>query len=212
MKTIIVSAAIHVGLVGLTLLYPHDATTKPVPPRRPPILIYNPLQPDGPKHTTGSGRTGGPGAPPSAGPGAPPGLAGGPNVDIRENPIAWPGTGADTVWGGSPRASGGGQPAGGVLSADVVEVQVTPLPGAPTPRYPEALRAAGIEGRVAMEFVVDTAGRVEAGSLRVIASDAGAFVASVRAALIATRYHPALVGGRPVRQLVRQEFAFALSR
>ena len=100
----------------------------------------------------------------------------------------------------------------GVLSADVVEVQVTPYPGAPTPRYPEALRAAGIEGDVTLEFVVDTTGRVEGGSVRVLSSAADAFVVSVRDALAGTRYHPALVGGRRVRQLVRQGFVFSLTR
>jgi protein TonB len=117
------------------------------------------------------------------------------------------------VWdlSGTP-AGGGGKKPDGVMSADVVDVAAAPLPGGPKPRYPEALRAAGIEGHATLEFVVDTTGRVDPGSIRVIASDADAFVVSVRDALAATRYHPALVGGRPVRQLVRQEFAFALTR
>jgi protein TonB len=98
------------------------------------------------------------------------------------------------------------------VSANVVDVQVAPYPGAPTPRYPEALREAGIEGEVTLEFVVDTTGRVERGSVRVLSSAADAFVVSVRDALAGTRYHPALVGGRRVRQLVRQGFVFSLTQ
>jgi periplasmic protein TonB len=99
-----------------------------------------------------------------------------------------------------------------VFSADVVDVPVAPYPGSPAPQYPELLRAAGIEGRATIEFVVDTTGRADLGSIRVLSTDADAFVVSIRAALAATRYHPALVGGRPVRQLVRQAFSFALTR
>lgn len=118
---------------------------------------------------------------------------------------------ADTAWDVVPSPTHSESPTG-VLSADVVDVQVTPYPGAPTPRYPDALREAGVEGEVTLEFVVDTTGRVDGGSVRVISTPADAFVVSVRDALVATRYHPALVGGRRVRQLVRQEFVFSLTQ
>jgi TonB family protein len=126
-------------------------------------------------------------------------------------PVRGVGSGSGTTTG-HPFPTFTAQRPDGVLSADLVDVAAAPLPGGPKPRYPEALRAAGIEGRATLEFVVDTTGRIDPGSIRVIASDADAFVVSIRDALAATRYHAALVGGRPVRQLVRQEFAFALTR
>jgi TonB family protein len=124
----------------------------------------------------------------------------------------------DTTWTTGPSVarsdgSGTGQPSHtGVLSADVVDVQVSPYAGAPTPRYPESLRTAGVEGEVTLEFVVDTSGRMEVGSMRTISSTAQAFVVSACDAVAATRYHPALVAGRRVRQVVRQQFVFSLTQ
>jgi TonB family protein len=138
-----------------------------------------------------------------------------PGIDISLAPPSTDiGARAIDTWDGASheRGNGGGQTQTGVVSANVVDVQVAPYPGAPTPRYPEALREAGIEGEVTLEFVVDTTGRVERGSVRVLSSAADAFVVSVRDALAGTRYHPALVGGRRVRQLVRQGFVFSLTQ
>lgn len=56
-------------------------------------------------------------------------------------------------------------------TGDVALVRVPDEPPslvfAPTPRYPETLRAAGFEGLVEIEAVIDTTGRAEAASLRV---------------------------------------------
>jgi protein TonB len=138
-----------------------------------------------------------------------------PDVDVsRTLPSTGVGTRIVETWDGpSHEGSHGGEPTpNSVLSSDVVDVQVMPYAGGPTPRYPEALREAGVEGQVTLEFVVDTTGRVEGGSVRVLSSAADAFVVSVRDALAGTRYHPALVGGRRVRQLVRQGFVFSLTQ
>jgi protein TonB len=80
------------------------------------------------------------------------------------------------------------------------------------PKYPEIARNAGIQGVVAVRFIVGTDGRVEGGSIDVLSTPHDAFVAAVRAALLSTRYRPAEVGGRPVRQLVEQSFTFRLDR
>ncbi len=78
----------------------------------------------------------------------------------------------------------------------------------PTPRFPPALAGAGIGGRVELEYVVDTAGRAEPGSLRTLASAHPAFEEAARASVLAARYRPARAGGRVVRQLVRQTLSF----
>lgn len=82
----------------------------------------------------------------------------------------------------------------------------------PAPRYPAALEAVGIEGRVTVEFVIDTTGAVEARSIRVAGSTHPAFEASARTALAAARFHPARLSRRPVRQLTRQSIRFVAGR
>ena len=91
-----------------------------------------------------------------------------------------------------------------------VEKIAEPFPGNAPPRYPETLRAAGIEGSVTLVFVVDTTGRADMGSIRVKRTDSDLFTASVKDALEKARFHPAEIGGRKVRMLVEQPFVFAL--
>jgi protein TonB len=204
---------IHVIVVGLVVLFtPRIVHTHPRP-REWANVVYSPPQPaDHGRHFGGVRAVCQCVPPPSF---VPPTIT---NIDVSPTSPS-PNVGTAVVvghavvdeWDGPSDIgrSRGGQPSSGVLSADV-EVQVTQYPGAPTPRYPETLREAGIQGEVTLEFVVDTTGRVEQGSVRVLSSTADAFVVSVRDALAGTRYHPALVGGQRVRQLVRQGFVFSL--
>ena len=101
---------------------------------------------------------------------------------------------------------------GATFRADQVEKQVALLPGGSPPRYPDALRMAGVEGQVVAVFVVDDQGRVEAGSISFLRSDNEQFEREVRATLRDMRFAPAEVGGRKVRQLVQMPFVFKLSR
>jgi protein TonB len=119
---------------------------------------------------------------------------------------------APPAGGADEGVSGTGAQSGGVYAAGdrYVEKAVVAVPGSPQPRYPETLRQARVEGEVEVEFVVDTLGRVERGSLRILRSDHELFAAAVRAALPGMRFLPAEAGGRRVRQLVRQPFSFAV--
>lgn len=54
------------------------------------------------------------------------------------------------------------------------------LPGATGPTYPETLCAAGIEGQVTAQFVVDSAGRVVLSSFTVLDRQHPLFTAAVR--------------------------------
>ena len=74
------------------------------------------------------------------------------------------------------------------------------------------LRSASIEGEVLVRFVVDNQGRVEAASIRILETTHSAFADAVRRWLLRSRYAPAEVAGRPVRQLVEQRVSFALLR
>jgi protein TonB len=93
-----------------------------------------------------------------------------------------------------------------------VEKPVTALPGSASPRYPDILRQAGVEGEVLAQFVVDTTGRAEMNSFKVLKTSHDLFGTSVKNALAGMRFIPAEVGGRKVRQLVQQPFSFAIAK
>ena len=98
------------------------------------------------------------------------------------------------------------------LRENQVEKSVIAIPGTATPRYPPMLQSAGLEGDVRAQFVVDTLGRVERGSVQVLETSHDLFATAVREALARARFQPAEVGGRHVRQLVEQTFTFRISR
>lgn len=93
-----------------------------------------------------------------------------------------------------------------------VEKQVAPAPGNPPPRYPDMLRSANVEGEVLVQFVVDTTGRVEMSTFKVLKSSHDLFTSAVRQNLGASRYYSAEIGGRKVKQLVQQPFNFTLTK
>ena len=88
-----------------------------------------------------------------------------------------------------------------VYAVEVVEELPVRL-GGDTPKYPELLRSAGITGEVMLEFVIDTAGRVEQGSARIVSSTHRLFDAPALAVLASWRFRPARIGGLPVRARV----------
>ena len=89
-----------------------------------------------------------------------------------------------------------------------VEKPVMAVPGSPTPRYPDILKSAGVEGEVVVAFVVDTTGRADVSSLKILKATHELFAAAVRTALPSMRFLPAEVGGKKVKQLVQQPFVF----
>jgi TonB family protein len=99
----------------------------------------------------------------------------------------------------------------GILLAGEVDEPVSVLVPA-RPVYPPALAAAGIAGEVRVEFVVDTAGRCEPGSVRTVSSTNPGFEAAARAAVCEAKYLPGRVARQAVRQLVQQKVAFRQSQ
>jgi TonB family protein len=87
-----------------------------------------------------------------------------------------------------------------------------PRPGNPAPRYPDAMRAAGIEGEVVTQFVVNADGSPDVGTLKVLKATDPQFVDAVKSVLSQMRFHPAEVNGRAVRQLTQMPFQFTLSK
>lgn len=96
------------------------------------------------------------------------------------------------------------------------EFQVTKsaqqIPGTGRLRYPDALRAANVEGVVLAQFVVTADGDVEPGTFKELRSSNPLFTAAVRANLANMKFSPAEVKGVRVKQLVQQPFTFSLSR
>lgn len=78
------------------------------------------------------------------------------------------------------------------------------------PIYPPDLLAKGAQGSVQATYVVDSTGRVDTSTIKVVRSDDPKFTASVRTALGSMRFRPAKRAGKTVRQLVEQKFNFKI--
>ena len=100
----------------------------------------------------------------------------------------------------------GAEPVGAV-PAEAVDDPVVVI-HQPMPRYPHALAAAGVSGRVELEYVVDTLGRVEAGSIRTLLNPDPSLTSAAWDAVLASRFRAARLHGTVVRQLVRQALVF----
>ena len=92
-----------------------------------------------------------------------------------------------------------------------VEKPVTQIANSPTPKYPDILRQAGVEGEVLVSFVVDETGVADPASFKVIRATHELFATAVRQALPAMRFTAAEVGGKKVKQVVEVPFSFAIA-
>lgn len=84
------------------------------------------------------------------------------------------------------------------------------IDGTRPPEYPAGLRGQHMEGQVDAQFVVTERGMVDPGTIRILRSTDPEFSESVRRHLHTARYIPALIDGRPVRQVVQQSFVFGM--
>ncbi len=109
------------------------------------------------------------------------------------------------LFGGGPETTAV-DPAQVLLAGEVDEPVTVLVPARLV--YPAQLAAAGVSGEVRLEFVVDTAGRCEPLTVRVLASSDRGFEASAKEAVCGTVYRPGKVRGQAVRQLVQQKVAY----
>lgn len=79
------------------------------------------------------------------------------------------------------------------------------------PAFPDMLRQAGIDGRVLIEFVIDTLGRAERNSLRTISTSHPLFEAPARQAVLSCRFRPGRIQGKAVRVRVQQPVNFNIA-
>lgn len=109
-------------------------------------------------------------------------------------------------------AAGLASPSDSLFTLATVDKPAIPRPDNPKPVYPVSLRDALVEGTVVAQFVVDSAGRAEPRSIVIVSTTHPLFGDAVRQTLLRSRYLPAMAGGRTVRQVVEQRFAFTLTR
>jgi TonB family protein len=96
-----------------------------------------------------------------------------------------------------------------VFTADQVSVPAALLgDGGGARVYPDSLWTAAVPGRAVAEFIVGEDGRVEVGTVSIASATHPYFASAARAALDRAVFNPALLNGRPVRQLVDLPFHF----
>jgi TonB family protein len=78
------------------------------------------------------------------------------------------------------------------------------------PPYPESMLRRRIEGVVLVQYVVDTLGRADTLSFRVLSATHADFARAVRNTLPFMRFRPAIMANHRVSQLVQQPFAFKI--
>jgi protein TonB len=93
-----------------------------------------------------------------------------------------------------------------------VEKPAEMLQDSPKPKYPSVLESSGIAGEVQAQFVVKSDGKADMDSFKVLKSTNELFTQAVKNVLPRMRFSPAMIGGKPVNQLVQQAFQFAVPR
>jgi periplasmic protein TonB len=93
-----------------------------------------------------------------------------------------------------------------------VEKPAEMLQDSPKPKYPSVLESSGIAGEVQAQFVVSSSGKADIESFKVLKSTNELFTQAVKSVLPRMKFSPAMIGGKPVNQLVQQSFQFAVPR
>ncbi len=93
-----------------------------------------------------------------------------------------------------------------------VEKPAEMLSDSPKPKYPSVLESSGIAGEVQAQFVVRSDGKADMDSFKVLKSTNELFTQAVKNVLPRMHFSPAMIGGKPVNQLVQQSFQFAVPR
>jgi len=81
----------------------------------------------------------------------------------------------------------------------------------PRPQYPMNLRRAGLSGRVLVSAVLDTAGRAEPGSIKVIDTPHEDFSREARRYVQTATFEPARVADRPTRVCIQIPIDFKIT-
>jgi protein TonB len=82
----------------------------------------------------------------------------------------------------------------------------------PALQYPDLLRQAGVSGRVLVQAIIDTSGRAEPVSVKVIQSPNPGFDQPAKNYVLGALFRPARVHGRAVRVLVNVPIDFSIKK
>jgi hypothetical protein len=82
--------------------------------------------------------------------------------------------------------------------------------GISQPFYPDSLYAFRVGGEVVAQFVVDTSGQVLLDTFTAVSSTHSAFTEAVRRSLRHSKFHPAMLAGRRVRQVMLLPYRFVI--
>lgn len=82
----------------------------------------------------------------------------------------------------------------------------------PPLQYPDLLRQAGVQGRVLVQAIIDTLGRAEPASVKVIQSPNPGFDQPAKNLVLKSLFRPARVHGRAVRVLINLPIDFTIKR
>lgn len=123
------------------------------------------------------------------------------------------GVGWGVVGGTGPADQVPGEVLEVLYTVESTDVRFTPaeLLVKPSFHYPKVLQEAGVPGRAVVQFVIDTLGTVEPGSVQVLEKTHDAFAESARNGVLEARFSPARLGIHPVRQLSKMPVKFTLA-
>jgi TonB family protein len=96
----------------------------------------------------------------------------------------------------------GSRASGNEVYAEALVEERPVLLSAPAPVYPALLKQAGIQGRVILPAVIDTIGRVEPASVRIMKSAHPAFDQPTKDWVLKALFRPARLHGRGVRVFI----------
>ena len=100
---------------------------------------------------------------------------------------------------------------GSEVYAEAIVEERPELLSAPPPVYPALLKHAGIQGRVILRAIVDTTGRVEPTSVRIIKSPSPAFDQPTKDWVLKALFRPARLHGRGVRVFINLPVDYTLT-
>ncbi len=100
---------------------------------------------------------------------------------------------------------------GSEVYAEALVEERPELLSAPPPIYPQLLKQAGIQGRVILHAIVDTTGRVEPASVRIIKSPSPAFDQPTKNWILKALFRPARLHGRGVRVFINLPVDYSLT-
>ncbi len=135
-----------------------------------------------------------------------------PAVNLKEvfDPRDYSGVGKERL--PSELLRSGSEVGPGVAYAEAVVDEKPEIISSPPLHYPDILRQAGLEGAVMVEAIIDTLGRAEPGSVRIIQSASPGFDASAKDVILKSLYRPGRVAGQVVRVLVNVPVNFSIRK